>query len=75
MISLETLVDQSLGTAIYSVESNLTISAGGTVNRYFHRYPSPETPAAAGSRSVNVGSSRDAFAAEEIPADPLSKQI
>ena len=28
---------QSLGTAIYSVESNLTISAGGTVNKYFQR--------------------------------------
>ena len=37
LISFSELVDHWLGTATYSVESNLTISAGGTVNRYFHR--------------------------------------
>ena len=66
------VVAQSLGNAIYSVESNLIISLGETVKRYFHTYPSPLTPAADGSKSVNVGSSREAFPVVETPEEPLS---
>ena len=48
-------VDQLLDTEIKSVESNLIISLGDTVNKYFHWYPSPLVPALDGSKSVNVG--------------------
>ena len=51
------LVDQLLGTVIYSVESNLIISLGDTVNKYFQTNPSPLLPAFEGSKSVKVGSS------------------
>ena len=40
-----------------SVESNLIISLGETVNKYFQIYPSPLSPAFDGSKSVNVGTS------------------
>ena len=52
-------VDQSLGTTIYSVESNFIISLGDIENKNFQTYPSPLVPAADGSKSVNVGSSFD----------------
>ena len=69
------LVDQLFGTVINSVESNLTISLGETVNRYFHIKPSPLLPAADGSKSVNVGSSCDTFPAGFDPVEPLSIQM
>ena len=68
-------VGQLLGTEIYSVESNLIISFGGTVNKYFQIYPSPLSPALDGSRSVNTGSSCDALPVVLMPEDPLSIQI
>ena len=45
-------VDQSLGTTIYSVESNFIISLGDIENKNFQTYPSPLVPAADGSKSV-----------------------
>ena len=50
-------VSQSAGTGIYSIESNLIISLGETVNKYFQMYPSPLSPALDGSRSTKRGSS------------------
>ena len=67
-------VGQLLGTEIYSVESNFIISLGGSVNRYLQIYPSPLSPALDGSKSVNKGSSCDAFPVELIPEEPLSIQ-
>ena len=64
-----------LDTEIKSVESNLIISLGDTVNKYFHRYPSPLVPALDGSKSVNVGSSKEELPVVLIPDDPLSIQI
>ena len=66
------MVNQSLGTVIYSVESNLTISLGATVKRYFHMNPSPLFPALDGSKSVKVGSSCEIFPKGLSPVDPLS---
>ena len=43
-IDASVVVVQSFGTAIKSVESNLIISLGATVNKYFHTYPSPLSP-------------------------------
>ena len=72
------LVGQSLGNAINSVESNLIISLGDIVKRYFQTYPSPLVPAADGSVSVKVGSSNEfpPFAVSEpgAPEEPLSIQ-
>ena len=65
-------VGQSPGTEIYSVESNLIMSLGGTVKRYFQIYPSPLSPALDGSKSVNSGSSCDALPVVLIPEEPLS---
>ena len=67
-------VGQLLGTEIYSVESNLIISLGGTVNKYFQIYPSPLSPALVGYKSVNSGSSCDALPVVLIPEEPLSIQ-
>ena len=67
--------DQLFETDIKSVESNFIISLGETVNKYFQRYPSPLVPALDGSRSVNVGSSKEALPVVEMPDDPLSIQI
>ena len=59
-----------------SVASNFIISLGGTVNKYFQRYPSSVTPVALnGSNPVNVGSFKDALPFVFIPDDPLSMQI
>ena len=60
---------------MYSVESNLIISLGDTVKRYFQTYPSPLLPALDGSKSVNVGSSWDIFPFGSAPVEPLSIQI
>ena len=68
------VVDQLLGTVIYSVESNFIISLGETVNRYFQIYPSPLFPAFEGSKSVKVGSSWDIFPRGLSPEEPLSIQ-
>ena len=57
-----------------SVESNLIISLGETVKRYFQTYPSPLFPAFDGSKSVKVGSSCDTFPRGLVPLDPLSIQ-
>ena len=65
---------QLLGTVIYSVESNLIISLGEIVNRYFQTYPSPLLPAFVGSKSVNVGSSCDILPFGAVPLPPLSMQ-
>ena len=69
-------VGQSFGNAINSVESNLIISLGEIVKRYFQTYPSPLVPAAEGSVSVNVGSSSElpplAESVPSAPEDPLS---
>ena len=65
---------QLLGTVINSVESNLIISLGETVKRYFQTYPSPLFPAFDGSKSVKVGSSWDTFPSGLAPVDPLSIQ-
>ena len=48
-------VCHSFGTVIYSVESNLIISLGVMVKRYFQIYPSTLSPALDGSKSVNEG--------------------
>ncbi len=69
------LVAQLFGTVINSVESNLIISLGETVNKYFQTYPSPLLPAFDGSKSVNVGSSCDTFPFGLVPLDPLSIQL
>ena len=53
------LVSQFFGTGIKLEVSNLTISLGVIVYRYFQIYPSPLVPADLGSKSVKVGSSRD----------------
>ena len=66
--------DQLFGTVINSVESNLIISLGETVKRYFQTYPSPLFPAFDGSKSVNVGSSCEIFPLIFVPDDPLSIQ-
>ena len=63
-----------MGTVIYSVESNLTISLGEIVNRYFQTYPSPLSPALDGSKSVNVGSSWETLPFTFVPLDPFSIQ-
>ena len=68
------LEDQLLGTVINSVESNLIISLGDTVNKYFQIYPSPLLPAFDGSKSVNVGSSWETFPIGLVPLEPLSIQ-
>jgi len=52
---------QSAGTGINSVESNLIMSLGLMVYKYFQMYPSPLVPASLGSKSVKVGSSKDAL--------------
>ena len=65
------VVNQLLGTVIYSVESNFIISLGETVKRYFQTYPSPLFPAFDGSKSVNVGSSCDILPSTLSPEEPL----
>ena len=72
---MSVVVDQSLGTTTYSVESNFIISLGATEKRYFQIYPSPLVPAADGSKSVKVGSSFDTFPFKLEPEEPLSIQI
>ena len=67
------VVNQSLGTVIYSVESNLITSDGVILNRYFHLYPSD--PATDGSTSVCVGSIVDPVTVGLGPEEPLSIQI
>ena len=74
LICESVLVDQLLGTVMYSVESNLIISLGETVNKYFQTYPSPLLPAFEGSRSVKVGSSWEIFPKTLSPEEPLSIQ-
>ena len=75
-ILLSVDVSQLLGNGINSVASNFIISLGGTVNKYFQRYPSSVAPVALnGSNPVNVGSFKDALPVVFIPDDPLSIQI
>ena len=52
-------VAQSVGTGIKLVESNFIISLGLIVYKYFQIYPSPLVPADLGSKSINVGSSKE----------------
>ena len=73
--SLSGFVSQSSGTGMKSVDSNLTISFGLMVYRYFHIYPSPLLPAALGSKSVNVGSSRDGFPLGVSGSVPFCRHI
>ena len=71
-ISLSVVVAQSFGTTINSVESNLIMSDGEILNRYFHLYPSAyET----GSTSVCVGSNVDLGTVGFKPDVPFSIQI
>ena len=69
------LVDQLDGKVIYSVESNLIISDGFTVKRYFQTYPSPLSPALVGSKSVKFGSSCDELPAGFDGVAPFSIQM
>ena len=50
------------------------ISAGETVNKYFHRYPSPLPPALDGSKSVKFGSSAEMFPFGLDPEEPFDIQ-
>ena len=69
------LVSQSCGTGIKSVDSNFTISLGFMVYKYFQTYPSPLLPADLGSKSVNVGSSRDGLPVGLSGSVPFCKQM
>ena len=64
-------IPQSSGTGIYSIESNLIISEGFIVYRYFQIYPSPEVPADLGSRSINSGLSYEGLPFKFSASDPF----
>ena len=51
------------------------MSFGEIVKRYFQIYPSPEDPAALGSKSAKVGSSRDGCPVGCSGSIPFWRQI